>query len=488
MQKKLLILLVLILSLFFLFGCVQQSDSNSLAQLNNSNVLQDNGINSLYSTQPIACPYACCDSSDYVAKGCSENYECEQNVCVPVCRDVTYFEDIPKQISVPFEDNVCVDVPYQESYQEQECHLENLTYSTTSSLPVLNDYWTIEKGCTTEYYLNIKNTDQQAGSFQAKFDLKLQNNTIQQKTTTNNISSGATVKFSVSYDRSCFEQIPTINTFQIISPQKNVCVMVTKYRSLTRQECHLETKYRTETIYESVQKTKTVCGNETDNCSKMTCDDNQECTIDSCSNSLCQHLPKSDGQTCTGGTCANGFCATNDTTVPSTQNCVQTECSVKSTFSCQGTTKMIVTFSCGNNVCSSSNSQQTNSVSCGYVASAPTQSLSIKDKVQDLFNRFTEFKSLQNGSAVNLYLLDETTDFSITKNSSNVTVVESDTGDITMSLDNHVFKLLYNASDICSKAKELKAQGLISEYNFVQNAPQNELIAKGYNNLINCFS
>ncbi|MFA6269535.1 MAG: hypothetical protein WCW13_01545 [archaeon] len=486
-MDKTVIVAVVFFSLIITFsGCVQQSDSNSQAQLNTSaNELLGASPSSLIATQPLVCPYDCCVGTDYVNKSCSVNYVCEQNKCNPVCKEVTYFENVPKQISVPYQDTVCVDIPYQEPYQEQECHLENVIYSTTT--PVVNDYWTLASGCVTEYYLNLTNTDNQVGVFQAKFDLKLQDGTIQQKTSSNSVFPGTTTKFSVSYDRSCFSQIPTLNSFSVTPSQKNVCVMVTKYRSLTRQECHMETKYRDETTYESVQKTKTVCGNELNACSQMTCNDNQECTIDSCSDSVCQYSAKPNGETCSDGLCSNGICILNKTSAV-VQTCNEVECSIKSTFVCQGTTKLINKFSCQNNLCVSSNSQEANSISCGYVAGVPIPAVSIKDKVQDLFNRFTEFKLLQNGAVVNLYLIDETIDFSIMKNSSGVTVTESDVGDITMSLDDHVFNLLYSASNICSKAKELRTQGLISEYNFIQNKSQTDLVAAGYNNLISCFS
>ena len=259
----------------------------------------------------------------------------------------------------------------------------------------------------------------------------------------------------------------------ILNNMMNVKVEINVYDS--------DTGILIETIYEKVAKTKTVCENEPDVCVTLNCDDAEECTIDSCQENGCQNSPKQDGAACMNGTCQSGKCVKQ--TQP--QLCSYENCGGKSSKRCNGVTKITTTYYCEANICKSSVSKETNSAECGY-SPLPAE-LTTKQKVEALFEKFSEFNKLQNGATVNLYLIDEATDFTITKNSTGLQVIDGDKGSITLSLDNHIFDELYKAENVCDKLRYFTSIGLISEMNFIKNKSDPELLAEGFDRILNCF-
>jgi len=424
------------------------------------------------------CPYACCVDGKYKTETCDLNYKCEENECISLRHEKTYYENIPKEVEVAYTEEICEQIPYTEEYQEEECHDEDFSYSKSEIST--NGFFNLSQGCVFSSSIDVTNNElDKPGEFIIDFNFSPSEGESKIETTKITVNESSKKTVTSAYDKGCFEADPSIS-IEVKPPKKQVCLMVTKSREKTREECHDETMNRTETIYEKVEKTKIVC-EDYNICEELDCDDHEECTDDYCNEDGCYSTTKQEGSLCAAGTCQNGKCVKQ---TPE-QTCNYENCDSRSGTDCSGTTKITTTYYCESNGCKTSVIQETDSTECGY-SSAPTE-LNTKQKVEALFGKFTEFNKLENGATVNLYLIDETTDFTITKTSLGVQVVENDEGSITLALDIYIFEQLYEAENVCDKLKYFTSEDLISEMNFIKNKNDPELLAEGFNNLLNCF-
>ncbi|MFA4855503.1 MAG: hypothetical protein WC634_02870, partial [archaeon] len=457
---------VLIMGLLFtvaLSGCVNQEVSGPTFE-ENTGFVPSNVTPQTQNEEPDFkyCPYECCLSGEYITKICQSKFKCENNSCISLCHEVTYFENIPKQVTVPYTERVCVDVPYKEAYQEQECHKEELIY--LNSALGKSSYWNITEGCVIKAAIDVTNKDTNLGLFGVEFKFATNAGTIVRETVEHQIGSSSLKIFEAKYDKSCFEPDPEIS-FEVLVPLKEVCVMVTKYQDKTRQECHDEARQRIETVYEKVEKTKTVCEDEPDICVTLNCDDNEECTVDSCNESGCHNNPKSNGGTCTGGICQNGTCIKQIAQA----TCNHENCTSKSNTKCSGTTKVTTTYYCEGDVCKSSESQETNNVECGYSEQPAPVIKSNSEKIQDIIANFSELNGLSEGASISLYIFDTGEKFVIYKEGGAIKVKKSGSGDIEITLGQIVFDYLAKSSNVCASIKSLKNEGALSESDIIVN-------------------
>ena len=475
-----LLVLVVLIS-----GCPQQAQfvcpDGSIVSDSSYCKIADNSENeSSYAEQQYSpatkqqCPYACCTSGEYQTKNCQQNFKCEENSCVPLCQEVTYFENVPKEVTVPYTETVCVAVPYQEAYQEEECHNEEYSFQEFELQE--QSGWDITQGCYLIVSLGLWNQENVSGEFKVIFTFNSQNYGITTGETTQSIAANDTATLSYTYDSSCFDNVSA--TAVTIPPQKEVCENVTKYQDKTRQECHDETKYRTETIYEQVERTKIVCeGEESGICEDLDCDDQEECTVDSCDESGCQNNSKPNSTPCADGSCQNGKCVKDATYTCDNQNCES-----KSTTECVGTTKVMTTYYCENNICKSTTSQEPESSYCGY---APSTEISVLDKLKSIFNDFPEFNQLANGASIDMFVWGDDA-YIIIKQSFGIDVLKSNAvGDLSLVIPSEAIDELEASNNKCNSLYLLIENEVIS--NVYLNVDTTQLLLKNFCALKTCI-
>jgi len=326
-------------------------------------------------------------------------------------------------------------------------------------------------------YLTIANMETQySGLFSVLFKFSTSQGNLFEKVVQNNILPQQTMTFLAEYDKSCFEEDPSV-LVDVFSPTKKVCELVTKYMNKVRQDCHDETKYRLDTVYEKVEKTKTICDGEQINvCANLNCDDKKECTVDSCTNLGCVNTIKENGSPCATGTCLNGECISEEYT------CTYSNCEIQSKTECNGTTKITNNYYCETNICKQKTDTENNSAYCGY---AVPETKTNYEKLQTIILNFNELNSLPDGTSVSIYIFDEGETYVLYKQNGKINIQRNGSADIEVSISQLIFDYLSNSTNVCQTLRELTAAGSISKNDMVLNIGFLDTLK--YSSLLTCF-
>lgn len=453
----------------------------------------------------------------------------------PKCRTVSYYALSPKAISVPYTEQVPkeVQIPYQEQectnvqYTDKVCENKKLSYTykfnnqmrtcskshevCKNAIIICLEWETICDEYSYYCSIAINNNDTVDGTWKIEWyipnesdsknpiPLNSLNTNFTSATKEENwvIEAGKSSTPSLAFKTNISDVSNVTATHcsgRFFEPTKKVCVDVQK----TRQDCRMVTKYKTETqydtvtkyknetIYERVEKTRRVCENQPDTlCDTLNCNDNQECTADSCTENGCQNI----------GTCTKQIAQVS---------CDYSNCGSKGKSECVGTTKKTYTYNCINNSCQLSTSEQTNSAECGYITSSPTQTTtqstqqpsqqsipststekSDSDKLKEIFEKFTEFKNLKDGASIDLTVW--CCDSYLIKRANGKTSVASSSqeGDLSLMVDSGTINKLYSSTNICQKLNELIQSRTISEV--IMNSDSLTLFSKNFCALKNCI-